>query len=108
MKNIDIKFATSQAFLIIGLVLFSVDVFWSLFIGLVFFIASAVLSLRFTRPRSIFTGIIRILCGIAITAFFLWYPIGGDRKLPVAALVAVWLGVSIDEFRVWRKTRSLT
>jgi hypothetical protein len=107
MKNIDIKFVMSQMLLIAGLILLSVGIHWSFVVGFVLVVVSAFVSLQFTRPRSIL-GIIRILLGIGIMAFFLWLPIHGDTKPPRAALVAVWLGVSIAEFSFWRKNRRFT
>jgi hypothetical protein len=36
-----------------------------------------------------------------------WFSSFGAKPPPVAALIGVWLGWSIDEFSAWRKSRSL-
>jgi hypothetical protein len=38
----------------------------------------------------------------------LWLSARGTEKPPLGALVGVWLGWSIDEFKTWQKRRRLT
>lgn len=108
MKNTDIKFAAGQILLIIGLAILSIGVRWSFFAGLALVMVSGLFSLR--RDVRLWTPaaqIIRILLWIGCMVFLVWFSSFGAEKLPLAALVGVWLGYSIDEFSSWRKSRSL-
>ena len=108
MKNTDIKFVAGQMLLIAGLVLLSIGGRWSFFTGLALVMISALFGLRATRPRSFAGLVVRILLWIACMAFLIWFSSFGAEKPPVAALVGVWLGWSIDEFNTWRLSRRLT
>lgn len=108
MKNTDIKFVTGQILFIVGLVLLAISGRWSFFAGLALVMVSALFGLRAMRPRS-FAGLaIRILLWISGVAFLIWFSSFGAEKPPIAALVGVWLGGSIDEFSTWRQSRRLT
>jgi hypothetical protein len=108
MKNIDIRFATSQTLLIVGLVLLSIGGRWSFFTGLALVMISALFALRATKPRSFAGWIIRLLLWVGCMAFLIWFSSFGAEKPPIAALVGVWLGCSIEEFNTWRLSRRLT
>ena len=108
MKNIDIKFVAGQTLLIAGLVILSIGARWSFFTGLALVMISALFSLRATRPRSFAGLIVRLLLWVGCMAFLVWFSSFGAEKPPVAALVGVWLGWSIDEFNTWRLSRRLT
>ena len=108
MKNTDIKFAIGQTLFVAGLVLLAISGRASFFVGLSLVMISALFGLRATRPRS-FAGLaVRILLWIACMAFLIWFSSFGAEKPPIAALVGVWLGVSIEEFNTWRQSRRLT
>ena len=108
MKNTDIKFVVGQTLLIVGLVLLAISGRGSFFTGLALVMISALFGLRATRPRN-FAGLaVRILLWIACMAFLIWFSSFGAEKPPIAALVGVWLGWSIDEFNTWRLSRRLT
>ena len=107
MKNTDIKFVASQILLVVGLVVLSIGVRWSFFTGFALVMVSALFSLRATKPRS-FTGwIIRIFLWVGCMVFLFWFSSFGTEKPPIAALVGVWLGCSIDEFNTWQLSRGL-
>jgi len=108
MKNTDIKFVAGQILLIAGLVLLSIGGRWSFFTGLALVMISALFGLRATRSRSLFGLIIRLLLWVGCMAFLVWFSSFGAEKPPLAALVGVWLGWSIDEFNTWRLSRRLT
>jgi hypothetical protein len=108
MKNTDIKFVAGQICLIIGLAILSIGVRWSFFAGLAVVMVSGLFSLR--RDARLWTPaaqIIRTLLWIGCMVFLVWFSSFGAKKLPLAALVGVWLGYSIDEFSSWRKSKSL-
>ena len=108
MKNTDIRFVTSQTLLIVGLVVLSIGGRWSFFTGLALVMVSGLFSLRRDgRPRSLVAQIIRTVLFIGCIAFLIWFSSFGAEKPPLAALVGVWLGFSIDEFSSWRKHRRL-
>ena len=108
MKNTDIKFVTGQILLIVGLFLLSIGGQWSFFTGLILVMISALFSLRATRPNGFAGWIIRLLLWIGCMAFLAWFSSFGTEKPPIAALVGVWLGCSIDEVNTWRLSRRLT
>jgi hypothetical protein len=108
MKTTDIKFAAGQLLLIAGMVIISFGVRWSFFIGLVLMMVSALFGLRSSWPRSWSGWLFRILLWIACIAFLVWLSAFGTEKPPLAALVGVWLGWSIEEFNTWRQSRRLT
>jgi multisubunit Na+/H+ antiporter MnhG subunit len=107
MKNIDITFVAGQTLFLVGLIILSIGSHWTFFAGLALVMVSAFFGLRRTRPRSSVGSIIRILLGIGCIVCLVWFSSFGAKPPPVAALIGVWLGWSIDEFSAWRKSRSL-
>ena len=108
MKNTDLKFVASQTLLVVGLVILSIGDRWSFFFGLALVMISGLFSLRRdTRLMSPVAWIVRILLFIGCIAFLIWFSSFGAVKPPLAALIGVWLGFSIDEFSSWRKSREL-
>jgi glucose dehydrogenase len=108
MTKTDLKFATGQFLLIVGLVLAAIGGQWPLFIGLTLIIVSAFFGFRRPPSRSFASVLIRILLSIGAIALFVWCTSFGAKTPPLAALVGVWMAFSIDEFQTWRKTRNLT
>jgi hypothetical protein len=108
MKNADIKFVANQTLLIAGLVLLSIGGRWSFLIGFALVMISALFSLRSTLPKSFVSLMIRILLWIGCIAFLVWFTSLGADKPPLAALVGVWIGCSIDEYNSWRQRKKLT
>ena len=104
MKNTDIKFVMGQTLLIVGLVMLSIGGRSSFFIGLGLVMISALFSLRATKPRSFAGWVIRLLLWFGCVALLVWFWSLGEQP-PMAALVGVWLGFSIDEFTAWRSSR---
>jgi hypothetical protein len=108
MKTTDIKFVAGQILLIAGMVVISVGARWSFFIGLALMMISALFSLRGSWPRSLAGWFFRTLLWTACVVFLVWLSAFGAEKPPLAALVGVWLGWSIEEFSTWRQSRRLT
>jgi hypothetical protein len=109
MKNTDIKFATSQTLLVVGSIILSISGRWWFFIGLTLVMVSGLFSLRRdTRPMSLLGWIVRTLLFIGCILFLVWLSSFGTKPPPVAALVGVWFGCSIEEFNTWRLSRRLT
>ena len=103
MKSPDLKFAIGQVLLIAGLITLSIGARWSFFSGLALLMAVGLFSFRrdtVQRPR-IFQVIWILLC-IGGVVFLVWYSSFGALRPPVAALIGVWFGISIDEFSSWR------
>lgn len=96
MKNIDIKFVAGQVLLIAGMAIISIGARWSFFTGLALMMISALFCLRSSWPRSFAGWSFRILLWIACMIFLVWLSAFGTERPPVAALVGVWLGWSIE------------
>jgi hypothetical protein len=105
MKNTDIKFVTGQMLLITGLVVLSIGGHWSFFTGLALLMISGLFGLRATRPWSGFGLFFQLVLWVGCMAFLFWFSSFGAEPPPIAALVGVWLGCSIDEFNTWRLSR---
>jgi len=105
MKSTDIKFAAGQLLLTGGLAIEYIGVPWSFFTGLGLVMSSGLLSLNAARPKSLLGWVIRPLLFVGSMIFLVWFSSFGAEKPPLAALIGVWIGVSIDEFRSWQEMR---